>query len=93
MHDPVRLYARICGRVQGVSFRYYTLRQARILSVTGWVRNRYDGSVEVVAEGERGPVSELLTWLRAGPPSARVERVEERWEQPTGEFEQFEVRL
>jgi acylphosphatase len=91
MRDTVRLHAHIRGLVQGVSFRYYTIRQARVLGVTGWVRNRYDGSVEVVAEGERSPVSELLTWLHRGPPSARVERVEERWERPTGEFTRFEV--
>jgi acylphosphatase len=91
MHDTVRLHAHIHGQVQGVSFRYYTIRQARVLGVTGWVRNRYDGSVEVVAEGERTPVSDLLDWLHRGPPSARVEKVEVSWEQSTGEFTRFEV--
>jgi acylphosphatase len=93
MADLVRLHAQIHGFVQGVSFRYYTLREAASLGVVGWVRNRYDGSVEVVAEGERAVVNKLLSWLHRGPPSAHVEKVEAEWEPPTGEFQRFEVRF
>ena len=93
MPDTVRLHARVYGLVQGVSFRYYTLRKAQTLGLTGYVRNRWDGSVEVVAEGERAAVDQLLSWLHVGPPSADVERVEFEWQKPLGEFRQFEVRF
>lgn len=91
MLDIVRLHALVHGQVQGVSFRYYTLRRANGLGLGGFVRNRWDGSVEVVAEGEREAVDQLLSWLQAGPPSAQVERVDSQWEKPSGEFRHFEV--
>lgn len=91
--DIVRLHARIHGFVQGVSFRYYTLRQAQTLGLDGYVRNCWDGTVEVVAEGERGAVNRLLSWLHAGPPSAEVEEVDYEWEEPRGNFRRFEVRF
>jgi len=93
MPDTVRFHARIHGFVQGVSFRYYTFKQAQALGLGGYVRNCWDGSVEVVAEGEREAVDRLLSWLRVGPPSAEVERVDLEWEQPRGEFRHFEVRF
>ena len=93
MPDNVRLHAWIHGFVQGVSFRYYTIREAQSLGVVGWVRNRWDGSVEVVAEGQPEAVNELLSWLRRGPPAAEVNRVDTQWEQPTGEYGRFEVRF
>ena len=91
MPDIVRLHARVHGQVQGVSFRYYTLRRASGLGVCGFVRNHWDGSVEVVAEGGREAVDQLLSWLHSGPPSAYVERVDSQWEKPSGEFRRFEV--
>lgn len=87
-----RLHAIITGIVQGVNFRYYTRQQARRLLLTGWVRNRVDGSVEVIAEGRREALQQLLDFLRAGPPSARVEGVEVTWSDATGEFSTFEIR-
>jgi len=93
MPDTIRLHARIFGFVQGVSFRYYTIQQARSLDVVGWVRNRWDGSVEVVAEGHREAVNHLLAWLREGPPSAQVNRVDVQWEKPSGEYSRFEVQF
>ena len=59
MSDVTRLSARIHGLVQCVSFRYYTLRQAQTLRLHGYVRNRFDGTVEVVAEGSRRTLEEL----------------------------------
>lgn len=70
------LDVRVHGWVQGVSFRYYTQREARRLGVTGWVRNEYDGSVAAHLEGGADAVDELVRWCHDGPPSARVERVE-----------------
>jgi len=93
MSDIVRLHAKVHGMVQGVSFRYYTLRQAQTLGVNGYVRNRWDGSVEVVAEGERDAMDKLLAWLHTGPGAAEVERVEIEWQKPRGDLRHFEVRL
>lgn len=90
--SDIRLYAVVYGRVQGVSFRYYTLQQARSLGLTGYVRNRWDGTVEVVAEGPRGNVEALLAFLHVGPRSAFVTRVDVQWSAPTHEFSRFEVR-
>jgi acylphosphatase len=90
--QQARLHATIHGRVQGVSFRYYTVRRARDLALTGYVRNRGDGTVEVKAEGPRHGLEELLSFLRVGPRSAVVTGVEVRWPQPAGGFDSFEVR-
>ena len=92
MDGNVRLKAIVHGRVQGVSFRYYTCQQARQSGVTGYVRNRWDGTVEVVAEGEREKVARLLNWLHKGPRMAYVEKVDARWLPFSGEFRDFEVR-
>jgi acylphosphatase len=67
---------RIYGRVQGVFFRNWTMDQARSLGVRGWVRNRRDGSVELVAYGEDEAVEALTADCRKGPPEARVDRIE-----------------
>jgi acylphosphatase len=93
MPDIVRLQARVHGFVQGVSFRYYTLRQAQTLGLDGYVRNCWDGTVEVVAEGEREAVNKLLSWLRTGPAYAEVKTVDCAWEEPRGDLKQFEVRF
>lgn len=67
---------RIHGRVQGVSFRYWAMERARALGVSGWVRNRRDGSVELVAYGPDQAVEALIVDCREGPPAAEVERIE-----------------
>jgi len=87
-----RMRAIVHGRVQGVSFRYYTQRRASSLDVTGYVRNVWDGTVEVVAEGSREALEELLAFLRVGPRAAMVTQVDTEWPVPTGAFTYFEVR-
>ena len=87
-----RLQATVHGRVQGVSFRYYTRRRATELGVAGYVRNAPDGTVEVVAEGQRVGLDELAAFLRVGPPAAVVTHVDLRWVAPTNAFDRFEVR-
>ena len=67
---------RVTGRVQGVWFRGWTVDQARSLGLSGWVRNRRDGSVEILAEGPDEALAELARRCHEGPPAARVERVE-----------------
>jgi len=66
---------RIHGRVQGVGFRYALAAKAKSLGLSGWVRNRSDGSVEALACGPRAAVDTLIAWAYQGPPAARVDRV------------------
>ncbi|MEO8436881.1 MAG: acylphosphatase [Chloroflexota bacterium] len=80
------------GRVQGVGFRYFVLREAMDLELVGWVANTMDGSVRCVAEGPRGRLELLLERLRVGPAAAIVERVSEAWMPATGTLGTFEVR-
>ena len=79
------------GRVQGVYFRASTQREARRLGLSGWVRNRPDGSIEILAEGEEVSIRELYGWAQKGPSAARVERVDTRWRSFTGEFPDFRI--
>ena len=79
------------GRVQGVFFRASSQREARRLGLTGWVKNRADGSVEVVAEGEEEELKELIAWAHRGPSAGRVERVDVRWRGFSGEFSDFRI--
>ena len=87
-----RTRVQISGRVQGVSFRWYTQRKAIGLGLTGWVRNLWDGRVEAVFEGKSDAVHQAVSWCWAGPPSAWVEEVEIGHEDPTGEFNDFRIR-
>ncbi len=87
-----RLTARVYGRVQGVNFRHFVWRTAQALGITGWVRNRRDGSVEVVAEGPRERLDALLAALHEGPPAARVQEVEASWGPAQGSFSEFTIR-
>ncbi len=87
-----RLHAVVSGVVQGVYFRSTTETEAEQLGLTGWVKNLANGSVEVMAEGPRPPLQELLVFLRQGPPGARVTNVRVDWSAATGEFKFFEVR-
>lgn len=87
-----RLSARVTGRVQGVYFRAFTRNQARALGLTGWVRNEYDRSVYLEAEGPRAALETLLAAVRSGPPDARVDHVDIDWTEATGEFDRFTVR-
>jgi len=66
----------IAGRVQGVGFREATVDAARAAGVVGWVRNRADGTVEVLAQGSSDAVDRLVAWCRRGPPLARVTGVD-----------------
>lgn len=87
-----RLEATIHGRVQGVSFRYYTRIEAQRLHLTGWAANHRDGTVRVVAEGPEAALQEFMAYLHQGPAMAHVARVDVTWSEATGEFPQFSVR-
>jgi acylphosphatase len=86
-----RASLRIRGTVQGVFFRESTRVEATRLGLTGWVRNREDGSVEAVAEGEPAALEEFIRWCHRGPQAARVTEVERADSEPTGEFRTFTV--
>ena len=83
--EVVRVRVIVEGRVQGVFYRDSCCREARRLGVLGWVRNRADRSVEVVAEGPRDRVDQLLDWCRQGPPSAIVTKISVADEPPRAE--------
>jgi acylphosphatase len=78
MDDPRTFHVIIAGRVQGVGYRDALRIEADRLGVTGWVRNRLDGSVEAVIQGRRQALEVLLQWARSGPPAARVSGLQVR---------------
>jgi acylphosphatase len=80
------------GRVQGVGFRDWLIREAKRLGLSGWVRNRLDGRVEAVVAGEEPAVQVLLTACRRGPLMARVDRIEESFAEMPEEEEGFSQR-
>lgn len=85
----LQLFVR--GRVQGVYFRASAQREARRLGLSGWVRNRSDGAVEILAEGEEIAIRELYGWAQKGPSAARVDRVDTRWRGFSGDFPDFRI--
>lgn len=90
--ENARLHATVHGYVQGVNFRATTQREAAHLNLTGWVRNRWDGSVETVAEGSRAALETFERFLHRGPAAADVERVDSTYSEATGEFSSFNIR-
>lgn len=90
---PACLHAIVHGRVQGVFFRYFVERRARALGLEGFVRNLPDGrAVEVMAEGDRARLEELLKHLQTGPRGARVDGIDVAWAGYSGDYPLFEVR-
>jgi len=85
------LLLRITGAVQGVGYRYALQHEAERLGLTGWVRNRRDGSVEALAHGPQGALDALTVWARRGPPAARVAGVDSRAATEAA-TERFEIR-
>lgn len=92
MAEKVRVHFFVAGKVQGVFFRSETKEKAQQLGLTGWVKNLADGRVEIVAEGERGRVEELVNWAKRGPAIARVNGLDVDWQEYQGEFENFEIK-
>ena len=81
----------VSGLVQGVLFRKNVTDLARMLGITGWVRNIQDGRVEVIVEGEKVSIEELVRFCHVGPPGARVKNVNVEWSVCTGEFRGFRI--
>ena len=91
--DLAAVRVLVYGDVQGVFFRAFAAQKAKGLGLKGYVSNLPRGdSVEVVAEGERKRLEELVTYLNVGPPAAKVERVITNWSEPSGRYTEFSVR-
>ena len=80
------------GQVQGVGFRYFAQRTALKLDVLGWVRNTFDGKVEVMAVGNQESLEQFISDLRRGPASSYVAGVKVDWREPSGAFSGFHIR-
>jgi acylphosphatase len=89
--EKVRAHVIVEGRVQGVFFRHHTQEMAYKLGVNGWVKNRRDGSVEALFEGDKKNVDQIIQWCHRGPSEARVMNVRTTWENYTGEFDDFSI--
>lgn len=89
--QSIRAHVVVHGRVQGVWFRGTTREEARKLGLTGWVKNRWDGTVEAVFEGPASSVRRMVSWCHRGPRMAQVESVELEWQEATGEYGGFSV--
>ena len=87
----VGVHIYIQGRVQGVFYRDWARGQAQSLGLTGWVRNLEDSRVELVAEGEKETLNNLIKAIKKGPPLANVGHLDIIWEKATGEFRGFEI--
>ncbi|MFA5188527.1 MAG: acylphosphatase [Patescibacteria group bacterium] len=91
MNEKARISLIIKGRVQGVFFRYATEKEAEKLGLTGWVRNNNDGTVEILAEGDKDMLDELIVWCKSGSRLAKVENIDVKWLLYVGEFKDFEI--
>lgn len=88
----LRLHLLITGRVKRVRFRLFVKRQAESLGLVGWVRNRRNNRVEVLAEGPRSSLDRLHGAVKQGPPEAEVQSVDARWSEPRGKLRRFRIR-
>lgn len=91
MTEAACMHILVDGRVQGVGFRYFVQAQANQLGLTGWVRNLDDGRVEILAEGEKSEVLNLLDQVRSGPRGSLVSDVKFEWMEPTGNRKYFMI--
>jgi acylphosphatase len=89
--EKARARVIVEGRVQGVFFRAHTQEMAYLLSLKGWVKNRRDGRVEALFEGDKAKVDEMIQWCHRGPSEARVTNVRVIWEEFAGEFKDFSI--
>ena len=86
-----RLHLIVKGIVQGVFFRSFTKRKAASLNLKGYVKNLDSGHVEILAEGQKENLQQLLSWSWQGSPGSRVEDIDVKWEEYKGEFDSFDV--
>lgn len=91
--DKTRAKVVVSGEVQGVGYRSFALAHGRTLGLDGYVRNAFDGTVELEVEGDRADIERLVVVLRQGPRAARVTDVDVQWKDSSDEFDGFEVRF
>lgn len=87
----IRVNLKIYGQVQGVFFRRSAKLEAERLGIAGWVRNEPDGSVGIMAQGDKKVVDKFIRWCKRGPPFAKVEKVDVSWEKDLHDFENFSI--
>lgn len=92
-NDHERVHIEVFGRVQGVGFRNFVLTKAREIGLTGWVRNRHQGHVEIVAEGNKPSLDTLVGQVKRGPTSSHVSDLQIEWLEANGEYHQFQLRM
>lgn len=88
----VRAHLFLSGKIQGVFFRDSMKKKAEKLGVSGWVKNLKDGRVEAVFEGKKDKVESMVKWSNKGPILAKVEDLEADWEEPKGNFKEFDIK-
>ena len=91
MSDAKRIHVIVEGRVQGVFYRAFTRDEALRLGLSGWVRNRPNGSVEALVEGEKSAVEKMVQWFHQGSPNSIVEKVQLTEKTPVGDTDTFEI--
>ncbi len=89
----VRAHIIVSGLVQGVCYRWFAEKKAKSLGLTGYVKNLFDGRVEVITEGEKGLIEELINDLKIGPLVSDVRDVKIQWEEYEGKFQGFNIRF
>jgi len=87
-----RIVLKIYGRVQMVLYRDSTRHQAKKLGLTGWVSNQDDGTVKVVAEGDKNDLKKLVDWCYNGSILAKVKKMDVDWQEATNQFDKFEIK-
>ncbi len=87
-----QIVLKIYGRVQMVMFRDSTQRQAKKLKLVGWVINEPDKTVKIVAEGKEKNLKQLIDWCYNGSILSRVDKIDIKWKEPTGQFNRFEIK-
>jgi len=92
MEEKARAHLIVFGRVQGVGFRAETQKAATVIGLSGWVRNKHDGTVEAVVEGAKKDVISLINWCNTGPPLSRVEKVDVTWQDYQGGLGHFDIK-
>ena len=90
-NNTSRIHAFVSGFVQGVGFRFFVFQYGVNLNLKGWVRNRINGQVELIAEGPKSVLELFIDKVKEGPQMARVENINVDWQSPTGEFPNFTI--
>ena len=89
--DTLTVNMKITGKVQGVGFRYFVLRQAQELGITGWVSNKSNGDVEAFAQGEKADLEQFIAKVKEGPSFSRIEDVSLNWVNEADQYFGFEI--